>query len=690
MFKKHLASLLFLLFEDNLYSHKVVAEPEDPLLQALVAIGDGVGRQDGDDDVDGSLPDADSDGAAIVAPPEGAPEAGEVGEGGAEAALAVPLPPDVVQQLVGDLVAADVLSRGVADRDLDVLGVDVGAHFLVSKDHMTSEEAESHVLSCDRKTLRELRLATADICWHLERHCWHRIERHLITPNPNKVIVYVNMSTYDGVDLLCLTNKFWRAVGAMAPALEGAEAQGVLQDLSANLREEILKTDAVDASYGASKIQHTNNMVAIVVHIGARVVYLVGHLSALLLAVDHSTGEAILATVKKQDAGSDAREQVARRIRLSESDGAGYNDRTEKGWLQKMPGWFGLKFSCEVHYCSGTHAKVYDIPKLRDDITGMIQTGLALKEFGMIMKFRDAGRKVLKRIVVIVDDMILDDGAQPFKDLVLDEFLGKGPAALAKRGVLLRLAPGDWRMIGTWPWRRLGDETLDQVLELILEGVSPILWGHSPFEFPRSRWTGAEKTFADIGLPSNLHGIEYLTAQQFRRDLGEPDEPPRAPAAPAPAPAPGPAAAPVLDLPPPPVGLGDAGGVVAPLAAAPAPEAAPPGAEDIFKDLPKQNLAHRTFMLGFLSSDPGLGGTTILYTIYNNYIKCFGPKDQHIKMRGRVMVVGEWWSWSLDTPRVKEWPAQHVSSMLVLDGSITHNIPSALMILVLSTAAAEI
>jgi len=576
--------------------------------------GDGVSEDEVDDEVvEGE-----------VVPVLVAPEADGLVEGGVGDAVVVvvPVPPNPAEVIVGDLVAADFASRAIDDDALDPVGLANATHFLVSKDTMMSEEAESKFLECSRRQLREIRIASADVAWHLERHWWHAVERSLIEPNPNRIIAYVDFGMYDGVDLRCLTTKFWKAVGAMSPALEGPDAQGALQDLSANLRQEVLKKESADTAYGAAKIQHSLNMVGVTINIGTKVVHLIGHLSTLLLAVDRSTGEALLATCQRQDPGSSARELVARRVRVNESDGAGYNDRCEKGLVQTRPGWTRLKWSCEVHYTSNTHTKVYDLPQLSSDISGMVQTGLALREFGMIMKFRDAGRAVLKTMVHIVDDLLLDESAAPFKELVLDVFLGRGKEAMAKRGVLLKLAPGDWRIKGKWPWLRLGTETLEQVIELVLEGVTPLMWGHAPFEFPRARWVGAEKTFEDVGIPCNLHGLMYLTAQQFRRDLGEPDQPPPPPAA---APAP-PIVADVLPLLPPPVVPPApppiAPVVLGPLVVAPEeePDAAHRSAADEIRDAPKKNLAHRTNMLQFLASDPGKGGNTTLYTIYIVYI----------------------------------------------------------------------
>ena len=99
----------------------------------------------------------------------------------------------------------------------------------------------------------------------------------------------------------------------------------------------------------------------------------------------------------------------------------------------KGPEWSSLRFGCEVHYDAGTFAKVYELPGCKTDITGMIQTTLALNAFGQIVSFRESARKALADALELVDDIYLDQDALDFKELVLDTFVAKDAKARGKR-----------------------------------------------------------------------------------------------------------------------------------------------------------------------------------------------------------------------------------------------------------------
>jgi hypothetical protein len=223
--------------------------------------------------------------------------------------------------------------------------------------------------------------------------------------------------------------------------------------------------------------------------------------------------------------------------------------------------------------------------------------------------FRDGARQVLTNMLEIVDHVVLDATANAFEELVLDTFLGKGADAAAKRATLLKLAPGDWRLKDRWPWVRVAGETEEQILELLYEGVVPLLW----VEFPRSRWTGAEKTFSDIGLPVCVHDVELGVMRESRAQLGEPseishDDAPALVDAGALIPhAAGDAAG--HGGPEHPLSAADLDADVAAVAArAPAANAdAAPGQLD-FKNLPKKNQEHRTNSLRWLFTNPGQRG----------------------------------------------------------------------------------
>ena len=182
-----------------------------------------------------------------------------------------------------------------------------------------------------------------------------------------------------------------------------------------------------------------------------------------------------------------------------------------------------LHFVCETHFDSGTHGKVYDLGSVKHDISGMIQNTLALNQFGQIMIFRDAARKTVAAMLRVVDVLVLDDDAKAYTKLVMDTFVPDDVPSRVIRDALTRLIPGDWRIPGVFTWRRMRNETDEEIVDVLCEGLVPLFYGRPPYEFPRNRFTGARKTFKDIGLPSNINNFHYEVFKQHRRDIGEPD-----------------------------------------------------------------------------------------------------------------------------------------------------------------------
>eukprot|EP00959_Pyramimonas_sp_CCMP1952_P260559 5448304-Pyramimonas_sp.AAC.1 len=160
-------------------------------------------------------------------------------------------------------------------------------------------------------------------------------------------------------------------------------------------------------------------------------------------------------------------------------------------------------------------------PRVARDITGMVNTTYALNNFCMMLRFRESAKTCIQQMVTIYDDVLLDDAAKQYKEFVLDVFYGAAPEHRDRRATLLKMAPGDWRVRGDYAWKRMGDETVEQVSDMLADVLLPLLYAHAPFEFPRNRWTGLDKTMADHGVPCCLHNLHAECFVQYRLDMGE-------------------------------------------------------------------------------------------------------------------------------------------------------------------------
>ena len=278
-----------------------------------------------------------------------------------------------VVDVVGDKWAMAVHSgQRTADEDLDLETTRVASHLIVEKLHVNSTTAEAAALAVDRRKLRETQIVLADAGWQLERAGWRRVERDFVDSPTATVDLMVNYAMYDGVDLKLASKNFWNRVAERAPV------EGMLEDKNAvqALVDDLRNKQPVEVQLGMAKLLHMRQAVAMVIRIGEERCYLLGTIGSLLVGLDRSTAEAILGALLRQDPCGEAADRAKRKLRLTESDEAGYNPRAERGYVQQRRGWIPLRFGCEIHYTSGTHVKVYDAAPL--DVSGMANAGLAL------------------------------------------------------------------------------------------------------------------------------------------------------------------------------------------------------------------------------------------------------------------------------------------------------------------------
>ena len=155
------------------------------------------------------------------------------------------------------------------------------------------------------------------------------------------------------------------------------------------------------------------------------------------------------------------------------------------------------------------------------DVTGLVNTTLSLRDFGMMITFRRAARIVVQRIVVMCDHLDVSPEADMYKDIVCQWLIGSSPKLKATVTLLRRFLPGDWRKPFI-EWLVLGGETRPEVVALLVEVLVDVLWPTAPFEFPRNRWTGADRTFRDIGTPLLICDLQRQVFREMRVLLGEP------------------------------------------------------------------------------------------------------------------------------------------------------------------------
>ena len=115
----------------------------------------------------------------------------------------------VLHDTVGELAQ---VSRTVDDSMLDAECVKVANHLALDKEHVVNAAAEAEELGVDRKMLRRSKILTASTAVQMERYEWKYIEEcfHQMVEHGNgtvKILCYMQIASYDGVDLNVKTRK---------------------------------------------------------------------------------------------------------------------------------------------------------------------------------------------------------------------------------------------------------------------------------------------------------------------------------------------------------------------------------------------------------------------------------------------------------------------------------------------------
>ncbi len=444
-------------------------------------------------------------------PAGGAPADGHgSGECGVEAALALIVStPSPLQRM--ELLAR--ASRVVEDVRLDAEAMHVASCFLDDKDHVTNTTAGAAAVGVDRKFFRTVRLGCSSAAHHMEKHFWARLEATLAEQaeaNRVKLLFYLDISSYDGVDLKLATTsnviaddsgKIVKLSDLAARAREGGEATAAACDFECNV--------------GKAKILNTEVEIAMVIEVQGECAILHGDFLTLLQAVDRNTGEALFAALRQQDFGSPHREHFERRCRMAITDAAGYSFRAERGILNSNgESWSHLHFRCQVHVTAAVHTSVYGL--LPDVISGMIGVSLSLSDFGQMTLFRTALKRVLSKNLKLVYELPSGPAAT-YRAFVLDTLVGTSARVLPLRIALIRCASGDWRRPDVFEYLATPSDTRDSVLQF--------LFGHFPSSWRMRQRLG--QGLAGLGLiilcktsgssPASTRCSRMCTALTWRR-----------------------------------------------------------------------------------------------------------------------------------------------------------------------------
>ena len=398
------------------------------------------------------------------------------------------------------------------------------SYFLETKKHLSNNTGESAHHGIDRNVWRELRLVSASLTFLYERAMWRNLEERLANPsseegNGVRRLVYVEFAAYDGVDVKVTLKKIFRRLCAATPSGAGpSAASGERHDNMLALQK--FNRRVSQTSSGMSKLLQSEFGVGLGLQLADnRRINIKAVFLPLLLGMDHVNHKTLRASNLRLSPRTSNSDVFERKIRVASGDDATYNKLCEKSIMVDREGWSSWTIPCETHFLSSSHRRCSMLAYF--DECGMMNNALCQQSFGMILKILKAAADVFAKMTVLHDDVTIDDEGIEFKQCCLDAFLEVGGDQMCKRVALTYIFPGDWRDQHEIQWKRLGGESREQVIELQIQYVVPLIFGHPPHEWPRQRFTGFEIALQDNGLPCCIHNIGMHTFLQFLKNLGE-------------------------------------------------------------------------------------------------------------------------------------------------------------------------
>ena len=399
--------------------------------------------------------------------------------------------------------------------ELSKKDVKYGNYFIQDKAHHGTAAAEAKALACSRDTIRQKRVLTASLALQLERCSWMHIEKSIAqraeaSEEDDKVelLLYLAFDSYDAVDLTLVEGQPQKAdVAALPDEAPGVPADVVGAEMPADVGVQMPQKHK---EVGVQKIVQSDGYIMLFVkHRGKHFVLQGNHASALQVA-DRCTGETLFKQINDRFFGShDVAEKFDLRCRLVAIDGAGSNDRAERHWLEQHPLWSSLVVHCHVHMLYAVHKKTFSL--VDPDLTGLINIALCVRGGRQMVHLKAALARVLMAKLKFVRGHC-SEAAMKHKHFVLDLYFGHDKWNVGHKILLLRCAPGNFMNHDAFEYILRPGESEEDAKQTLKKYLVPFLCRRAWRIYPRSRWIGADKSFADVGIWASIH---YLLEHTF-------------------------------------------------------------------------------------------------------------------------------------------------------------------------------
>jgi hypothetical protein len=399
------------------------------------------------------------------------------------------------------------LARCSSDDSLHLKDMLLAEHFTTHEGPVLTDTTSAIIAGegVSRRKLSYHRGLTAAAALQIEREAWRTLEQTIVDgcskSERHALFLYMEAGAYDGVDMQVRSKR-----RVEVPCVKAGTGDEIIASTSAAFTLPS-KTDD-----GRCKLLQTEYHQIMAFLDGDHCHVIVGSQLMPLQLSNRTTGECMAAMVKEHSMGKQGHTDFPRRIRNLCTD-------------RYMPNFIGeaelvnaesredidvLHVPCHAHIGASGVSSVSKMCK--SEIDGMKNYITSVRAPGEMQKFRNAACAWLWKNLHLIDDdspyARLPQSAVDFKRLVMDILLPHDVVANRQiRWILECCAPGDWRRINKFIFVVKSGTSRDAVFKFISENLFyGLFFNHTPFKYPDAKWTGADKTFRDCGLPMNIHG----------------------------------------------------------------------------------------------------------------------------------------------------------------------------------------
>jgi hypothetical protein len=380
-------------------------------------------------------------------------------------------------------------------------------HFLLNPNQKLAITDLERMLDISRKKKSDCMIKFASSLYVMERIARLDVERTIAQHvAPRSLLLYSEFSRYDETPM-------WISLVGNALMIDAALDDPIVKVL-ANFLGPAFLSSRQDPSI--AKLLQTRQQIVMVVKLEGSWVLIRGDPSCAVQVLERTTAKATISALLESSVATSLGNRFKFKKRSCCSDAHPSNLASERAIKRLRLGWNSTHTLCHTHGSALAHTKTFDLAPA--SVTGVVNTllsiGNPLAKRVLIMCVKD---EIASRFELVIGTPQLSEEAIAYKRFVLSCFFKDGANCAVRRALVCKAFPLDWRdwKIG-YPVLE-GQDLLDTrvYLGLVTTCVCLALLGRYPYQFNRSKWTGAELAWDFVGAMESLYRLYSTSMIRF-------------------------------------------------------------------------------------------------------------------------------------------------------------------------------